>query len=277
MRRTVPGDCGSWVVNAETGDIYGHIVAGDPISGLAYIIPAYKVFDDIEFRFGVRPVLPEWSPLSPVQPPVRPLETIPIPGRQHEKMSTFRSDFFRRQQFPSRSPKYRVTDPRAAHDQETRSESEPSPGNPEAGDSWESRSVATSDIESAFSDTRTFTTSDTATEITSYSKHSARSSLLSTLHTEERINYRAPIWHRRPNVATYQNSSRISHDRQSLIDREITIIGGQPVRLKQGAEARSEVAERRSRERLVKETRLRDQVEEEEGKERLEEDTTRRD
>lgn len=33
-------------------------MAGDITSGLAYIIPAYKVFDDIELRFGSRPVLP---------------------------------------------------------------------------------------------------------------------------------------------------------------------------------------------------------------------------
>jgi len=54
----VLGDCGSWVTNAQNGDIFGHIVAGDVASGLAYIIPAYKVFDDIELRFGSRPVLP---------------------------------------------------------------------------------------------------------------------------------------------------------------------------------------------------------------------------
>lgn len=52
------GDCGSWVVNARNGEIYGHVVAGDISSGLAYIIPAYKVFDDIDLRFGSRPVLP---------------------------------------------------------------------------------------------------------------------------------------------------------------------------------------------------------------------------
>ncbi len=45
------------VFNAQNGDIFGHIVAGDITSGLAYIIPAYKVFDDIELRFGSRPVL----------------------------------------------------------------------------------------------------------------------------------------------------------------------------------------------------------------------------
>ncbi|KAL8721480.1 MAG: hypothetical protein Q9181_007694 [Wetmoreana brouardii] len=56
-RDTIPGDCGAWVVNATTGDIYGHIVAGDPVSGLAYIIPAFKVFDDIERCLGARPSL----------------------------------------------------------------------------------------------------------------------------------------------------------------------------------------------------------------------------
>jgi len=58
MYHEVLGDCGSWVTNAQNGDIFGHIVAGDVASGLAYIIPAYKVFDDIELRYGSQPVLP---------------------------------------------------------------------------------------------------------------------------------------------------------------------------------------------------------------------------
>ena len=53
------GDCGSLVVNATTGDIYGHIVSGEPMSGLAYIIPAYKVFNDINIKFGAWPLLSE--------------------------------------------------------------------------------------------------------------------------------------------------------------------------------------------------------------------------
>jgi len=57
-RDTMPGDCGSWVVDATTGEIYGHIVAGDPMSSLAFIIPAYKVFDDIKKRHGIEPLLP---------------------------------------------------------------------------------------------------------------------------------------------------------------------------------------------------------------------------
>ena len=52
------GDSGSLVVDARTGDIYGYIVSGDPTSTLAYIMPAYKVFEDIEKRFGIPPSLP---------------------------------------------------------------------------------------------------------------------------------------------------------------------------------------------------------------------------
>ncbi len=54
----MPGDCGAWVIDALTGSIYGHVIAGDLTSSTAYIIPAYKVFDDIEDRFGVPPLLP---------------------------------------------------------------------------------------------------------------------------------------------------------------------------------------------------------------------------
>ena len=46
-----PGDSGAWVVDSA-GQLFGHIVAGDPMLGLAFIIPAYKVFDDIKRRFG---------------------------------------------------------------------------------------------------------------------------------------------------------------------------------------------------------------------------------
>jgi peptide-N4-(N-acetyl-beta-glucosaminyl)asparagine amidase len=41
----VNGDCGSWVCDAQTGRLHGHIVAGSP-NGAAYIIPAYKIFDE---------------------------------------------------------------------------------------------------------------------------------------------------------------------------------------------------------------------------------------
>jgi hypothetical protein len=44
------GDCGSTVVNQRNGKIYGHIVCGVPGSGLAYIMPATAVVQDINKR-----------------------------------------------------------------------------------------------------------------------------------------------------------------------------------------------------------------------------------
>lgn len=49
------GDSGSMVLDAESGDVYGHIVAGDPNSNMAFIVPAYRVIEDIEMRFGHKP------------------------------------------------------------------------------------------------------------------------------------------------------------------------------------------------------------------------------
>lgn len=40
------GDSGSMVRDARTGMIYGHIIAGDPISQVAFIVPAIDVFND---------------------------------------------------------------------------------------------------------------------------------------------------------------------------------------------------------------------------------------
>ncbi|CZR59773.1 uncharacterized protein PAC_09667 [Phialocephala subalpina] len=47
------GDCGSWVIDAVTGNLFGHIVAGSPDSGVAYIVPAFRVFEDARTRFGL--------------------------------------------------------------------------------------------------------------------------------------------------------------------------------------------------------------------------------
>lgn len=46
-----PGDCGSVVVDAETADIYGYVVAGSPGSGVAYIVPGYQIFEDLKEKF----------------------------------------------------------------------------------------------------------------------------------------------------------------------------------------------------------------------------------
>ncbi|RYP89569.1 hypothetical protein DL770_004290 [Monosporascus sp. CRB-9-2] len=44
------GDCGSAVIDRSTGQFYGHITAGTPGTGFAYIIPAVDVLKDLEGR-----------------------------------------------------------------------------------------------------------------------------------------------------------------------------------------------------------------------------------
>jgi hypothetical protein len=53
----VQGDSGAWVLDADTGDLYGHITAGDPETRDAYILPTYKMFDDIKTSHGRTPSL----------------------------------------------------------------------------------------------------------------------------------------------------------------------------------------------------------------------------
>ncbi|OMP88524.1 Protein png1 [Diplodia seriata] len=62
------GDCGSVVVNKETGDLEGHIVAGSPGSGNAYIIPAHGMLQDIRRRLPSR--LQIWTRFSNCGPRV---------------------------------------------------------------------------------------------------------------------------------------------------------------------------------------------------------------
>lgn len=45
------GDCGSWVVDSQTGKVYGHIVALDTF-GEAYIVPSRDSFQDIAKQLG---------------------------------------------------------------------------------------------------------------------------------------------------------------------------------------------------------------------------------
>ena len=45
------GDCGSFVVHAITGNLYGSIVASNLGTGFVYILPAYKTQLDIARRF----------------------------------------------------------------------------------------------------------------------------------------------------------------------------------------------------------------------------------
>ncbi|KAF5011536.1 hypothetical protein FDECE_2367 [Fusarium decemcellulare] len=45
-----PGDSGSWAFDAQSGDLLGVLVAGSPELQEAYIIPAYRIFEDIEYQ-----------------------------------------------------------------------------------------------------------------------------------------------------------------------------------------------------------------------------------
>ena len=44
---TEPGDSGSWIVDADSGDIYGILVACSTIMEEGYVLPAKEVFDSI--------------------------------------------------------------------------------------------------------------------------------------------------------------------------------------------------------------------------------------
>jgi peptide-N4-(N-acetyl-beta-glucosaminyl)asparagine amidase len=44
----LPGDCGSVVIDARSGDLYGYIVAGSPVSSVAYVMAAYQLAADFE-------------------------------------------------------------------------------------------------------------------------------------------------------------------------------------------------------------------------------------
>ena len=46
------GDSGSWVIDPENGDLYGHIVAGCPESRVGYLVPASRIFSDIRRQLG---------------------------------------------------------------------------------------------------------------------------------------------------------------------------------------------------------------------------------
>ena len=72
-REILAGDSGSWVIDASTGELCGHIVASDPLTGLGYVVPAHKVFDDIKKHLGSAPVLPSHPSLETSTGPQDPL------------------------------------------------------------------------------------------------------------------------------------------------------------------------------------------------------------
>lgn len=54
----VEGDCGSSVVDKETGDLYGHLILGDTPARIAYIVPATDLILDIPRSLGLYAKLP---------------------------------------------------------------------------------------------------------------------------------------------------------------------------------------------------------------------------
>jgi len=52
------GDSGSWVIDPSSGGLYGYIVAGDPQTSIAYIVPAHQAFSAIEQQLGSKVTFP---------------------------------------------------------------------------------------------------------------------------------------------------------------------------------------------------------------------------
>ncbi|KAI1375353.1 hypothetical protein F4677DRAFT_446433 [Hypoxylon crocopeplum] len=58
------GDGGSPVLNAETGNLYGHLILGGGQSVVAYYVPADDVLQDIKKVTGITPVFPDGRKLE---------------------------------------------------------------------------------------------------------------------------------------------------------------------------------------------------------------------
>ncbi|KAH7416641.1 hypothetical protein BKA64DRAFT_636042 [Cadophora sp. MPI-SDFR-AT-0126] len=72
------GDCGSWIIDDETGDLYGHIIAGSPESSVAFIMPASTIRSDIRQRFGSDLTLPQDTDLSKTRDDFQPMNSSPM-------------------------------------------------------------------------------------------------------------------------------------------------------------------------------------------------------
>jgi hypothetical protein len=47
LTQIVDGDCRSWVLNCDSGDLLGHLVSGYSKTGIGYVIPAEQIFRHI--------------------------------------------------------------------------------------------------------------------------------------------------------------------------------------------------------------------------------------
>lgn len=56
VRRVVPGDSGSWVVDNDSGRICGHVLARCSIKRVSYIVPMELLLEDIKETLGAKSV-----------------------------------------------------------------------------------------------------------------------------------------------------------------------------------------------------------------------------
>ncbi|KAI1871752.1 hypothetical protein JX265_005738 [Neoarthrinium moseri] len=111
------GDCGAAVIDRKTGDFYGHITAGTPGTGYAYIIPGNEIFQDIAERFGSAVTLSPAKTFAPRFPFVLPLskrstlgtedvkeKSVPASNKSPIRFSDILSGLKRRPSTPTREP-----------------------------------------------------------------------------------------------------------------------------------------------------------------------------
>lgn len=46
--KPVVGECGSWIIHNDTNEVCGQLVAGDPVTGIYYLVPTYSIVRGIE-------------------------------------------------------------------------------------------------------------------------------------------------------------------------------------------------------------------------------------
>jgi hypothetical protein len=88
----VAGDCGSWVIDPITGDIYGIVIATAPEAQESYMLPAYQVYDSIKSKLpqGTKVGFPTFNDTGSVgaaRPPSAP-SRIRAPSAEAPKQSS---------------------------------------------------------------------------------------------------------------------------------------------------------------------------------------------
>ena len=86
------GDCGSWVIDPTTGDIYGIVIATAPEAQESYVLPAYQVYDSIKSKLpkGTKVGFPTFNDagrIGAASPPLAPSK-IRAPSAEALKQSS---------------------------------------------------------------------------------------------------------------------------------------------------------------------------------------------